>query len=285
MTEAAELPGAPGLLLLMEPVLTAAGEQTSDDVVTRKVVEAATATALRDTPLRTNELTPAGRGGEPEEIDTMTWSKLLPIAATVVTPFADNLMHVPEVVAVKDPEGFGPLQVMTEGKALKKPTGNLMVIVEPAINAVVVTNDTVALAPVTPGKGLSITSDVVLVAVPVGSSVAEFDAPMFEPMLTRMRPDDSLVRICIPDNVNVTEVPSNDIEVPKSEWVLRLSTLPVMVPVIRTSPNMNASGTPDNGMEATPFKSVKVIGIRVSAPTVAVDMNVITKGWQEFASD
>lgn len=73
MTEAAaEVPGAPGLLLLMEPVLTAPGEQTSDDVVTRKVVDAATAPALRVTPLRTNELAPAAR--EPEEIVTMTWS-------------------------------------------------------------------------------------------------------------------------------------------------------------------------------------------------------------------
>lgn len=190
-TEAPELVGPPRLLLLIEPVLTAAGEQTSDDVVTRKVVEAATAAALRVTPLRTNELAPAGRGDEPAETVTMTWSKLLPIAGvTVEMPeFADKLMHVPEVVAVKDPKGFGPSHVMSEGKALKKPTGNLMVIVEPATNSLVVTKDTVALAPVTPGKGLSMISDVVLVTVPVGASVAEFDAPVFEPMETCMRSD------------------------------------------------------------------------------------------------
>lgn len=184
--EAAELGTAGGLRI--EPVVTAVGEQTSNDVVTRKVVEAATVAALRVTPLRTNELSPAGK--EPAETATMTWSKFPPMAGvTVVTPeFADKVMHVPEVVAVKDAEGFGPSQVMTEGKALKKPTGNLMVMVAPAANAVLVTNDTVALAPVTPGKGLSMTSDVVLVAVPVGSSIAEFDAPVFEPMETCMRP-------------------------------------------------------------------------------------------------
>lgn len=77
-------------------------------------------------------------------------------------------------------------------------------------------------------------------------------------------------------------MPSNDID-PVLVAVLRLSTFAAMVPVNSTPPNMNASGTPDNGMEASPAELVKVIGIRVSAATVAVDMNVMTKGWQEFA--
>lgn len=187
-------------------------------------------------------------------------------------------MHVPDVVAVKDPEGFGPSQVMTEEKALKKPTGNLMVIVEggtaAADNILVVTNDTVALAPVTPGKGLSITSDVVVVTVPVACNVAETDAPVFVPMETRISPA-PLVLICIPVNVIETEVPSNDIG-PVFAAVLRLSTLPKMLPVNRTPPNMNASGVPDNGMEE------KVIGMSTLCATVAVDINVMTKGWQEF---
>jgi len=62
IAEVAELaPGPPGLLLLMEPVVTAPVEQTSDSVVTRNVVDAATATALKVTPLRTNELAPASK--------------------------------------------------------------------------------------------------------------------------------------------------------------------------------------------------------------------------------
>lgn len=189
-------------------------------------------------------------------------------------------MHVPDVVAVKDPEGFGPSQVMTEEKALKKPTGNLMVIVgennNVLVNVLVVTNDTVALAPVTPGKGLSITSDVVLVVVPVACNIAESDAPVFVPMETRISPEPPLVVICIPVNVIETEVPSNEIG-PVLAAVLRLSTFAEMIPVNRTPPNMNASGVPNNGMEE------KVIGMSTPCPTVAVDINVMTKGWQEFA--
>ena len=179
---AAELaPGAPGLLLLMEPVVTAPSEQMSWDVVTMNDDVAATAPALRLTPLRTNELAPAGR--EPVARTTVISSYLLPMrGVTVVRPETLKLMHVPEVVAVKDPEGTGPSQVITEEKALKKPTGSLMVIESNCANATVVMNDTVALAPVTPGKGLSITSEVVFVAVPVGANMAEFEAPEFEPM-------------------------------------------------------------------------------------------------------
>jgi len=50
--------------------------------------------------------------------------------------------------------------------------------------AVVVVNDTVARAPVTPGKGLSITSEVVLVVVPVGANIAEYEAANAVPMYT-----------------------------------------------------------------------------------------------------
>jgi len=47
-----------------------------------------------------------------------------------------------------------------------------------------VVNDTVAWAPVTPGKGLSITSEVVLVVVPVGANIAEYEAANPEPIYT-----------------------------------------------------------------------------------------------------
>lgn len=83
ITEGAELiPGAPGLLLLMEPVVTAPGEHTSDDVVTRKLVEAATAPALRVTPLRISELAPAGN--VPLLIVTNMRSELLPVTGTIL---------------------------------------------------------------------------------------------------------------------------------------------------------------------------------------------------------
>lgn len=89
--------------------------------------------------------------------------------------------------------------------------------------------------------------------------------------------------ICIPVNVIETGVPSNDID-PVLGWVLRLSTLVEMLPVNKTPPNMNASGFPDNGMAAPPPALVKVIGMSTLGPTVAVDMNVMTKGWQELAA-
>jgi len=56
-----------------------------------------------------------------------------------------------------------------------------------------------------------------------------------------------------------------------------------MLPKVnKTPPIMNASETPVKGMvdKATPFELVKEITIDPLGPTVAVDMKVMTKGWQ-----
>lgn len=55
-----------------------------------------------------------------------------------------------------------------------------------------------------------------------------------------------------------------------------------MVPTLnKTLPIMNASETPDKGMVAVPAESAKYILIDPPAATVAVDMKVMTTGWQE----
>lgn len=166
--EAAELaPGPPGLLLLIEPVVTAFAEQISDVVKTENVVEAATAPALRVTPLRTNELAPAVR--EPATTVTAIKSELTPDAlVNGMMLVADRVAHGVEVVAVKlRPVVVTKQELTTEEKVTKKPLGNIMKICELCDTPLVVVKDTVALAPVTPGKGLSILSEVVVVAVPV----------------------------------------------------------------------------------------------------------------------
>jgi len=83
--------------------------------------------------------------------------------------------HGVGVVAVNLPDSVGGIhELMTGEKATKKPRGRLKKISYPAMSAVVVANDTVALAPVTPGKGLSICSEVVVVVVPVAYSMLAY---------------------------------------------------------------------------------------------------------------
>jgi len=121
--EAAELAEPPGLLLLMDPVVTAPSEQTSADVITLNAGVAATDTALRFTPLRTKELAPATRVPVPLSV-TVIKSNLLPIAGVWVAMFeAVNETHEDAVVVVNIPEGIEPVQDITEEKAVKKPTG------------------------------------------------------------------------------------------------------------------------------------------------------------------
>jgi len=124
--EAAELAVPPGLLLLMDPVLTAPSEHTSLDVVTENAVEAATAATLRFTPVRTKELLPAGR--DPAVTETSTKSYLLPISGVTVRTFvAASVTHVNADVAEYFPEVKAALaQVRTVEKAAKNPTGRLM---------------------------------------------------------------------------------------------------------------------------------------------------------------
>lgn len=125
--EAAELaPGPPGLLLLIEPVVTALGEQMSNDVKTENVVEAATAEALRVTPLRTNELAPAGK--EPAVNLTVMTSLFAPVApVNLAMLFADRVAHGVDVVAVKlAPVVVIKQELTTEEKVTKKPVGNIM---------------------------------------------------------------------------------------------------------------------------------------------------------------
>lgn len=79
------------------------------------------------------------------------------------------------MVAVNFPESVGGIhELMTGEKATKKPRGSHKKMSPPALSAVVVVNDTVALAPVTPGKGLSICSEVVVVVVPVATSMLAY---------------------------------------------------------------------------------------------------------------
>jgi len=84
--------------------------------------------------------------------------------------------HGVAVVAVNIPDAVSGIhEVMTGEKATKKPRGRLRNISPPALSAVVVVNDTVALAPVAPGKGLSICSEVVVVVVPVATSILAYE--------------------------------------------------------------------------------------------------------------
>jgi hypothetical protein len=123
--EAAELAEPPGLLLLMDPVVTAPSEQTSADVITLNAVVAATDPAFRFTLLRIKELAPAGR--LPAVTVTVIKSNLPPIAGVWVTMFeATSVAHGVAVVVVNIPEGVEPVQDMTEEKAVKKPTGKDM---------------------------------------------------------------------------------------------------------------------------------------------------------------
>jgi len=121
--EAAELAEPPGLLALMDPVVTAPSEQMSADVVTLNAVVAATVPALRFTPLRTKELAPATRVPVPLSV-TVIKSNLPPIAGVWVAIFeAVSVTHMGAVVAANLPEGITPVQDMTEEKAVKNPTG------------------------------------------------------------------------------------------------------------------------------------------------------------------
>ncbi len=122
-------------------------------VVTLNVFEGAISPALRVTPLRTKELAPAGR--TPFTTETVIKSNLLPMAGVMVMTFeAVSVTQGEAVVAVNLPEGAEPVQVTTEEKAVKKPTGKDIKISfeKPKIpRTVVVVKDTVARAPITPG--------------------------------------------------------------------------------------------------------------------------------------
>ncbi len=60
-------------------------------------------------------------------------------------------------------------------------------------------------------------------------------------------------------------------------------TLVAIAPVHKAPPNMNASGTPDKGMLAAALENV----MRIVPPglTVAIELKVMTKGWQAVALD
>jgi len=88
--------------------------------------------------------------------------------------------------------------------------------------------------------------------------------------------------IFIPVNVHVIGVvPGTNDPVLGSEISVR--TLAVMDPVHKTPPAMNASGIPDNGMFAPALENV----MRTLPPagTVAMELKVMTKGWQALGSD
>jgi len=148
--EAAELAEPPGLLALMDPVVTAPSEQMSAVVTTLNAVVAATVPALRFTPLRTKELAPAGR--LPAVTVTVIKSYLPPITGVWVTMFeATSVAHGDAVVVVNIPEGVEAVQDKTEEKAVKKPTGKAMYTIPLVDTPLVVVKDTVARAPLVPG--------------------------------------------------------------------------------------------------------------------------------------
>jgi hypothetical protein len=94
-------------------------------------------------------------------------------------------------------------------------------------------------------------------------------------------PEGLAALICIPVNVSETDVPSN-IKDPVVEADVRVRTLVLMLPTLnKTLPIMNASETPDKGMVAVPAESAKYILIVPPGATMAVDMKVMTKDWQE----
>ncbi len=162
--------------MLMDSVVTAPSEHTQSlDAVTENAVEAATAATLRFTPERTKELLPAG--GDPAVTVTSTESYLLPISGVTVCTFvAASLTHVNADDAEYFPEVKAALvQVRTVEKAAKKSNGQTHVDCIMCNHGGSSGERQATWAPVTPGKGLSITSEVVLVVVPVGAKIAKYE--------------------------------------------------------------------------------------------------------------
>ncbi len=88
-------------------------------------MEAATAPALKVTPLRTNELAPAGK--EPVVKVKVIMSALAPDEPVNLTMLvAVRVAHGVEVVAVKLAPVAIKQEFTTEGKATKKPVGKTM---------------------------------------------------------------------------------------------------------------------------------------------------------------